>query len=451
MSLLLEALKKAEKAKEEAQRKANGDAPLAAKPELSLQGDAPAERRPVVTRSQLPDIHQPLEILTDDIAPSRPAAQEANPAPAPKPRAAPAREEADPGASRATARKVFEAKFKEPNPRLPFFLTLGALGIAAVGIVVYFWIQLRPPQMLVNPNPVPSQVAAAPAQPAAAPSVAPAPVSQAPAAAPATGIPGLPGEAAAASQPTPQARPPSAPRPRPDPAPRGPKPSAIPVDRPAPKLAAPSPAPRPAAPAQAEAQLSVAKPLAQVHPRVEAAYAAFTSGDLAAARSGYEAALRDEPANRDALLGLAAIELLAGRPEAAEAIYARLLRADPRDPHAQAGMLGLREGRIDPLAAESRVKTLLAANPNAHVLHFSLGNQLAQQGRWPEAQQHYFKAYSADPEQPDFAFNLAVSLDHLRQHKLARQYYERAVALGSRQGAAFDLAAARERIQQLAQ
>jgi tetratricopeptide (TPR) repeat protein len=449
MSLLLEALKKAEKAKEEAQRKANGDSASVARSELGLQPEPSVERRQVVTRSQLPDIHQPLEILSDDLAPSR-KPEEAKPAPsaAPKPRAA-AHEEA--GSSRATARKVFEAKFKEPNPRLPFYLTLGALGLAALGIVVYFWYQLRPPQLLVNPNPAPSaQMAAAPAAPGA-PRAAAAPI--APAQAASAGIPGLPAAPVVAA--TEPASAPAAPsRPAAAPAPRGPKPSAIPFDRPVPKVAASTP--RPAA-AQADPQpqpqrqLSVARPVAQVHPRVEAAYAAFIAGDVAAARAGYEAALRDEPANRDALLGLAATEVRTGRLEAAEAIYARLLRADPRDPHAQAGMLGVRSGRIDPLAAESRVKTLLATDPGAHVLHFALGNQLAQQGRWPEAQQHYFKAYSADPEQPDFAFNLAVSLDHLRQYKLARQYYERALALAGRQGAAFDLAGARERIRQLAE
>jgi tetratricopeptide (TPR) repeat protein len=95
------------------------------------------------------------------------------------------------------------------------------------------------------------------------------------------------------------------------------------------------------------------------------------------------------------------------------------------------------------------LKTLLATDPGAHVLNFALGNQLAQQGRWPEAQQHYFKAFAADPENADFAYNLAVSLDHLRQPKLALEYYQRAVALASSRGASFDTAAARARIAQL--
>ena len=104
---------------------------------------------------------------------------------------------------------------------------------------------------------------------------------------------------------------------------------------------------------------------------------------------------------------------------------------------------------MDPLLAESRLKTLLASDPGAHVLNFALGNQLAQQGRWPEAQQQYFKAFAADPENADFAYNLAVSLDHLRQPRVALEYYQRAITLAKTRGAGFDLAAAQARAAQL--
>jgi len=187
-----------------------------------------------------------------------------------------------------------------------------------------------------------------------------------------------------------------------------------------------------------------------VHPKVESGYAAYLAGDLAKARTEYEQALAEEPGNRDALLGLAAVDTRSGRYEAAEAGYARLLQIDPRDAHAQAGLLSLRSSRLDPLAAESRVKSLLAQDAGSHVLNFTLGNQLAQQGRWAEAQQEYIKAFSGDPENADFAYNLAVSLDHLRQKRLARDYYLRAAALADKRGASFDPAAARLRAEQLA-
>ena len=92
------------------------------------------------------------------------------------------------------------------------------------------------------------------------------------------------------------------------------------------------------------------------------------------------------------------------------------------------------------------MKSMLAQDPGAHALNFTLGNQLASQGRWAEAQQEYFKAFAADPENADFAYNLAVSLDHLRQPRLAREYYQRALGLAEKRGASFDLALARARL-----
>src|SRR6185295_2858769 len=191
MSLLLEALKKAEKAKEEAQRRAKGEP---AAPELRIENPPPVLERPVLTRAELPDIRQPLEILSEEIAPRQPEA-------APQGQAF----EEPQAADRATARKVFEAKFREPNPRLHFQIALAALGVAAIGIVVYFWYELRPPAPLVNLNPPRA------AQQAAAPAPAPEarPTAAATIVAPAA-IPGLPPVAAA---------PVAAPAPRPSPPP----------------------------------------------------------------------------------------------------------------------------------------------------------------------------------------------------------------------------------------
>ena len=429
MSLLLEALKKAERAKEEAQRRARGEpeGPAALptmpgpQPEPPGPEPTPAVEQPVLTRDQLPDIRQPLT-LEEDARPAKPAA------PPPERTAEPKNDTQ--AAARASARKVFEAKFKEPNPRLPFYITMGALGVFALGIVVYFWMQLQPPPALVNTNPPrPSnetQVAAADLKPT------PAPVPQAPASA----IPGLPANP----------RPPAAAPPAPAPA-KPPVQAAI--ARPTPEIPRVE-VPRLQAPrAPTPTEVTASRPVPQVHPNIAAGYAAYVAGDLAAARTEYQHALREEPANRDALLGMAALDVRAGRFETAEAGYLRLLQADPRDSHALAGLVALRAGRTDPLAAESRVKSVLADNPGSHVLNFTLGNQLAQQGRWAEAQQEYFRAFTGEPDNADFAYNLAVSLDHLRQPKLALEYYQRAIALAKARGGRFDLGAAEGRVAQL--
>ena len=172
------------------------------------------------------------------------------------------------------------------------------------------------------------------------------------------------------------------------------------------------------------------------------------SADRARARADYQQVLRTSPDSRDALLGLAAVETQAKRHDAADRYYTRLLELDPRDAYAQAGLIGLR-GQTDPLAAESRLKSMIASQPGVSFLHFTLGNQYAAQGRWAEAQQAYFQAYTSDSEQPDFAYNLAVSLDRMHQTKPALEYYRRALALAADRPVSFDKAQISKRVLQL--
>lgn len=436
MSLLLDALKKAEKAKEEAQKRArDGGAEGTGELRLADEAVTAGDDKRVVTRDELPPITAPLEIQSEDLGTPRadPGAREFSlqdsPAAAPRPAAEPA------AAQRAAARTPFEAKMREPNPRLPFYITLGVLGVACVGTVVYFWIQLSSPPSIYNANPKPPanevQVAVV-APPASAPGSTATASSE---------IPGLPAVAQTPAQTKPAE---AATPPREAVAP----PRATRTERrPAPQARIREPVARPA-PARAPVRAAVAReqPRPRVHPLVASGYAAYQAGDMERARRDYEGALREESENRDALLGLAAVETLAQRFGPAEALYRRLLEIDPRDPHAQAGLLGLRASQTDPVTAESRVKGLIANDSTESVLYFSLGNQFAQQGRWPEAQRAYARAAAMDPENADFAYNYAVSLEHVRQPLAALEQYRRALALGLQRTASFDPAAAQSRV-----
>ena len=83
------------------------------------------------------------------------------------------------------------------------------------------------------------------------------------------------------------------------------------------------------------------------------------------------------------------------------------------------------------------MKFELARAPDSAPLRFALGNQLANQGRWDEAQQAYFDAFSADAGNADYAYNLAVSLDQLNQSKQAAAYYRKALDLAKGRKASF--------------
>lgn len=221
--------------------------------------------------------------------------------------------------------------------------------------------------------------------------------------------------------------------PQPAPAPASP---GLDVPQPVANVAAPRPPSRTSRTPQTP--ITVNPPTVQPDEFLEQAYAAYQKGDLTNARENYLKVLQREPSNRDALLGLAAIDLRTGNVDTAEARYLKLLELDPRDMLAQSGLIALRGGSGDPVQTESRLKTLIASSPDAGHLQFTLGNQYAIQGRWREAQDAYFKAYSSEPENPDFAFNLAIALDQLRQAKLAAEFYRRALALSARRPAAFD-------------
>lgn len=446
MSLLLEALKKAELAKQAAK-------------------EPPVADKPAFTRDKLPDIRQPMEIRSEDLSiakpkpapeptqglvlelapeePPRRAAPPPEPPPAAEPapamRAAPAATDyshlSEPE-ERKQAQQLFEAKEMDVNPRKPFYYTVGALGVFALGTAGYFWYEMQPKNNYKIPppsaQPAPLPVAAAPAAPAVSPDVSTV----------ATVTPPL------GSQPA--VPPAGAPAPR-APAPvAGVEPAAGPAIPRGPVFARESapPATRQPAPARRERDFTITPARVQSDPVLEGAYRAFNAGDLARARNDYQQVLRSHPDSRDALLGLAAVETQGKRYEAAEAYYTRLLELDPRDAHAQAGLIDLR-GQGDPVAAESRLKNMIAAQPDAGFLHFALGNQFAAQARWAEAQQAYFHAYTSDPEHADFAFNLAVSLDRMHQVKPALEYYRRALTLAQTRPVSFDKAQVSKRISQL--
>ena len=180
---------------------------------------------------------------------------------------------------------------------------------------------------------------------------------------------------------------------------------------------------------------------------LERAYGTFHAGDLESAAKAYRGVLGHEPRNRDALLGLAAVVARAGRWDEAAAYYARILAFDPADAAAQAALIAIDER--DPVRGESRLKALLSSEPRAAYLHFGLGNAYAAQSRWPEAQQAYLDAWRLDRGNADYAYNLAVSLDHLSRPESALGLYREALALAEKRPAGFEAAAVHARIRDL--
>jgi tetratricopeptide (TPR) repeat protein len=188
---------------------------------------------------------------------------------------------------------------------------------------------------------------------------------------------------------------------------------------------------------------SAAQP--RVNPVLAQAYTALQAGNMDEARSLYAKLIQSEPLNVDGLLGSAYVAAQENRSDDAMALYLRILQINPRQASAQAALIGLM-GKADPIASETRLKQLIAREPSAF-LHFVLGNLYADQSLWSQAQQAYFQSHNLEPNNPDYAYNLAIGLDHLRQKKLALSFYTRAEQLATAAGRAnFNVAHARERI-----
>ena len=416
MSLLMDALRKAEEAKRQTER---GDPP-----ELTL---APLTPRQAAATSALPDLDEHSAAIDAGLSA---VANEALRCRAGSSATAAANSGEREAAARSAVRNVFAAKTSARRRSGAWTLVAAVTGGAALAIGAYFWWQLS---LLSNPArqppalPPSSPPMAAP-QPTPLPPVSPAPPETASTSTPPPAVP-----AGAKAPATPFA----------DSA-RAAEVAPAPEVRQRPTRTTPA-----AAPANDNALRLRKSPPARGN-MLENAYDALQAGRLDEAQRGYEQALRADPYSTDALLGLATIATRQGRAEAAQDYYRRALEADPSDATAQAGLINAR-GQSDPQAAESRLKNALDAQPDSSALLFALGNLYARQARWSEAQQAYFRAYAAEPDNADIIFNLAVALDHLRQNRLAAQYYQMALsaARDGQRSVLFDRQQVSARIQEL--
>ena len=415
----MDALKRAEEAKRLA---AAGDAQPAvpaapaSPPELRLD---PLEAPAAAPGSSLPPLARHLDALDADLAASAAAAPTRGGAAA---MAAAGRGDSGEAAARTAVKNAFAVK-QEARPRTSLWLFIGLVSVAALAIAGYFWWQLQGLAGASVVVPPPPAAARPPALPAAASSPPPAPALPPASAPPPAPVAGSPVSEQAVPAPTP------------------PAPAAPPERRRRHESAG----------GQRADDVGVFRPESR-RPRtdqaLDRAYEDWQAGRFEEAQRGYEQVLRGDPRSADALLGLAAIAVRQGQYERAQNLYLRVLESDPADATAQAALINLHGGR-DGGHSESRLKTLLAAQPDSAALHFALGNLYSRQRRWSEAQQAYFQAYALDPDNADYLFNVAVSLDHLRQGKLALQYYRMALTSAEVSRAVFDRNAARQRILEL--
>ncbi|MDH5710163.1 MAG: tetratricopeptide repeat protein [Gammaproteobacteria bacterium] len=178
------------------------------------------------------------------------------------------------------------------------------------------------------------------------------------------------------------------------------------------------------------------------------AWMAYNRADYRAASEAYEKVLKREPKNRDALLGVAAIAVKKADYKKAKESYQLLLKLNPRDEVAMSAMSNIKNFSMNSLD-ESKLKFMLQQQPEASHLNFALGNIYARQGRWPEAQSEYFRAWQGNKENADYVYNLAVSLDQLGKTKEALGFYKSCLSLAQGQNISYSKDTVENRIQVL--
>lgn len=179
---------------------------------------------------------------------------------------------------------------------------------------------------------------------------------------------------------------------------------------------------------------------------LQRAYRALKAGRTKEARALYlEAQAHDSGV--DALIGLAALAADSGNYREASQYYREALTREPNNPTALAGLASL-AGSADPQGAQKPLERM-AEKTDAASVHSALGGVYASQQKWPAAQQSYFEAYRREPDNPNHAYNLAVSLDQIGERGPALQYYRKALELAARGGALFDAKSIEHRVAEL--
>lgn len=355
--------------------------------------------------------------------------------------------------SQKAAATMFAAKTVQVNnnsSKMPLILGVGLVLLALLGGGFYYYLQSLTPPTLTMPNSVPPAPSVAqtesnpPAQAAPTQTDTPSTVSDMEQ----SQVFSEPKDAKTQAPVTE-----TKPEPQTDNIQSNDEPKPAPVAAPAPSI---SDEPRAKSNIKTKSKAAYSKPVSivsnapenGVNPSLLMAYQAFNAGDDKGAQQLYRQVLQSDVRNIDALLGMAAIAARQGRANDALGWYGKVLEIEPRNSVAQASTVSL-IGQADPVSSESKIKSLISQQPQAAHLHAALGNFYAEQNQWPSAQQSYFEAYHLDARNPDYAFNLAISLDQMGKKALALQYYKEALALLNNNAGNIDRAQLETRILKL--
>ena len=166
----------------------------------------------------------------------------------------------------------------------------------------------------------------------------------------------------------------------------------------------------------------------QAQSDVRSGYAALVNGQYDTALGFYERASKSEPTSVLALLGRGTAYQKLGREEEARAAYEAALKIDPQNREALTNITGL-TGQSQPEEALKRLLELEAQHANFSPIPAQIGLTYAKMGNTDAAVDYLRRAITLTPDAPMYHYNLAVVFDRAGQREQAIASYKEVLGL----------------------
>ncbi len=165
----------------------------------------------------------------------------------------------------------------------------------------------------------------------------------------------------------------------------------------------------------------------QAQDNAGAGYSALIRGEYDTALAFYDQALQQEPRSVLALLGRGAALQRLGRAQEAHGAYDAVLRLDPQNREALTNLTAI-VGERAPNEALARLLELEREHPNFSPVTAQIGLTYAKMGSMAQAQTYLRRAVALTPDAVMYHYNLALVLDHMNLGDQAVRSYENVLA-----------------------
>jgi len=162
--------------------------------------------------------------------------------------------------------------------------------------------------------------------------------------------------------------------------------------------------------------------------KLKAAYQAYQQKKWALSELFFREVVALNSEHTNAQLGLAGSLLNQQKFKESLDVYYQVLDSSPNNLYAIEGIASImQQFPSQNTQWQDTLSQVLKDYPDSALLKSAMGNIFAQQNNWQEAQNYYFDALALEPTNAMYNYNLAISLDYLKQYASAIEYYTKAL------------------------